>query len=1197
MASPAPAPPAPRRGLLWPLLVLLLLVAAGVAVWAVWFRGRPAASDPVAAAHANARGIGHLEQFDDGYPKAVAAFEEAVRLAPDWTPAKINLGIALYNSSQDPAVLDRATELFQEILAGEPDNIYAHHNLGVIYKYRGNPQAAAPHFEAVTRLDPNDPHAWLFLAQCDPNPQESPRAREHYARALALNPYLNAARYGLTTHVATSPDEQARLLAEFNALVQHPWQERTKDLYTEFGRYATAIGKPPAPPPAVGPLPLFQKDETFKVVLAGGARWAGPGDLGEGESGDLWRAVRDRFGGTLVPLDYDGDGRIDLLLLGAVIRNGQLSDLLLHSDGTGTFTDVTEAAGLGGSASLGCAVGDYDNDGRPDLLLTGPAGVRLLRNEGGTRFADVTAEAGFGKLTGVFLGSAWVDIDQDGDLDALVARYADTPAAAVGRLKGKAEGGGGVVVLLNVGEAPPVPPGAEPVPLTTKFRHADDLPALAAAGPATGFVASDLDADKDIDLLPLLDGTALTPVLNDRLLRFRTGDPLHKDAAAWNGGLVFDANGDEQLDLLLIAAGTRPVFLVSTTDAMTTDLGGRFVPGTTDSPPLVQAHVIDLDLDGRADVVGLSADRKPVFLHGDGQGKLTHRPGAFGPFAEGLPRLLAAVGCDLDGDGNMDLVAWSANSGLSVFQGLGNGNRGLRVALTGQRERGAAAEVSVRTNADAVGAKAFVLAGSLWTAAENTTLSAGLGQPRGPLVFGLGRMAAADTVRVRWPDGVPQAELNLPAGGLARIVETDRRGGSCPVLLTWDGERFRYVTDFLGGGALGELGFDGSVRPPRPEESVKIEPGWLVPRDGRYVLKVAEPMDEVMYLDRLRLDVIDHPAGVEVHPDERFSTGGPPPTQELLAFADRFAPVRATDHCGRDVTETLRDRDGRMADGFALRSWLGFAEEHFVELDFGDHLAGLGPDRRVYLVLAGWTDYPYPESILAASQAGVEMAPPVLERQTADGKWEAVAELGFPAGLPKVMTREVPGLAGAKGLRLRIRTNLRVYWDQVYLAPAADALPVATPLPVARAALAHRGFMQEVAPPTGRGPTGYSDERTEAVAVTRWRGRLTRTGDVTPLLAEVDDRFVICGPGDEVTVEFDATGLSAVRPGYVRSFVLRTHGYCKDTAPYTLTGGEVGPLPYRGMADYPAGAADRSKAPAGQDEYDREWNTRPAGGR
>jgi hypothetical protein len=193
------------------------------------------------------------------------------------------------------------------------------------------------------------------------------------------------------------------------------------------------------------------------------------------------------------------------------------------------------------------------------------------------------------------------------------------------------------------------------------------------------------------------------------------------------------------------------------------------------------------------------------------------------------------------------------------------------------------------------------------------------------------------------------------------------------------------------------------------------------------------------------------------------------------------------------------------------------------------------------------------------------------------------------------MTRDVSALAAATGLTLRIRTNLQIYWDQVFLAALAEK-PTAAPLPVAKATLARRGFIQEIAG-GGSNPVEYNDDRLEAVAVTRWRGKLTRLGDVTPLLTAADDQFVLIGPGDELTVEFDASRLPPVKPGYVRSFVLRTHGYCKDSSLYTATSGDVGPLPFRGMTSYPDGALDRTKAPDGQDAYDREWNTRPAGGR
>jgi hypothetical protein len=606
-----------------------------------------------------------------------------------------------------------------------------------------------------------------------------------------------------------------------------------------------------------------------------------------------------------------------------------------------------------------------------------------------------------------------------------------------------------------------------------------------------------------------------------------------------------------------------------------------------------------VDLDGRTDVLGLSAAGKPVVLRGDGAGKFAAQATPFGREAEAVGDLVALAPADVDGDHNPDLVAWSEAEGVRVFRNLGNGHSAFRLVLTGMRKPVMVGEEGkpLRTNADGVGAWVRLHAGPLRTAAENTTLFAGLGQSRPPIHFGIGRPDEVDVVRVRWPDAVTQAEVGWGAG-LRTVVELDRKPSSCPVLFTWDGERFAYVTDFLGAGAVGETGPDGSVRPPRPEESVKVEPGGLAPRDGKFLVKVGEPMDEVMYLDRLRLDVIDHPAGVSVYPDERFATSGPQPTQERLFFrdAERVYAARAVDHRGRDLTDTLRERDGKHADGFAHRSWLGFAEDHFVELDFAGRLKSLPAGRKIYLVLAGWTDYAFPESIYAATQAGVPPVWPVLEQRQADGSWKVLGEIGLPAGLTRVMTREITGWVDPAGGPVRVRTNLQIYWDQVFVAPAAaDVETSVRELAVTRASLEHRGFMQEYRP-GGKLPVAYDHDRLEPVAATRWRGRLTRTGDVTELLAAVDDRHVVGGPGDEVTAEFDSTALPPLPPGRKRSFVLRSWGYCKDAAPTTLTGGQVGPLPQRAMSSYPYDAA-KDQPPAVLVEYDRIWNTRPAGRR
>jgi tetratricopeptide (TPR) repeat protein len=1194
--SASTSPPAPSRRWLFP---VAFLVVAGVCV-AVWYMFRPTIRpnpdpDPVAAAHANARGIGHIEQFNNA--EAVNAFEEAMKLAPDWTPAKINLGIALLNS-QAPENLDRALKLFGEVIAKEPDNAHAHYCSGIIFFHKSSLPEAAKHFEEVNRIDPNDASAWYWRGRCVPDSPEAAEAMKYFEKALKLNPYLNAARYGIAQHRLLADNEirKKQLLEDFEALRLANAMDLLDIKYTEMGRYGEVIGKSPAPAPAVGPMPMFDPVKKLAVKLADGTTWAS-----RDKTDDLRKAIRNRFGGAILLLDHNRDGKPDILLLGAVLRGGEVRDLLLRNDGDFSLTDVTADAGLANhAANLGGAVGDYDNDGFPDLALAGPGGVKLFRNNSGKGFEDKTAAAGLDKTPGFFLTAAWVDLDQDGDIDLVLAKYAQDAPRAVKQLRGeKGDPGGSLVAFANTGVAPPTPRNQPTAPLSTAFKEVTESDELLVSGPVSGIIAIDVDADFDVDLLVLVDGQPPVTVFNDRLLRFHHRESVTTLAGRWSGGVVLDANGDDQSDLVFVDSGASPLILLSKRDDPGVSIGDRFARGAISSPHLKSALWCDLDLDGRTDIIGLSIERKPVFLQGDGTGKFRSKDKPFGPDADAIPELLAVASVDLDGDHVPDLFAWSESAGLRVHRSLGNGNSGLKLTLTGMRKPIMPGEEGkpLRTNADGVGAFVRIHTGPLRTAAENTTQFAGLGQSRLPLHFGIGKSDAAEVVRVRWPDGVTQAELNKGAGAVT-IAELDRKPSSCPILFTWDGERFAYITDFLGAGAVGETGPDGSVRPPRPEESIKIEPGRLAPRNGKFVLKIGEPMDEVMYLDRLRLDVIDHPADVSVFPDERFATSDPQPTQERLFFRDseRIFSAKATDHRGRDLTAVLSDRDGKNADGFAVRSWLGFAEDHFVELDFNGRLRSLPAGLKVYLVLAGWTDYAFPESIYAATQAGVPPVWPVLEQKQANGTWKALGEVGLPAGLTRVMTKEITGWIDPAGGPVRIRTNLQIYWDQVFIAPVAAAPERDVhELAVSKASLEHRGFTQEYRP-NGKLPIAYDYDRLEAVSVTRWRGRLTRTGDVTDLLTADDDRHVICGPGDELTAEFDAAALPPLKPGWTRSFVLRSWGYCKDAAPTTQTGGTVGPLPHRGMPHYPYNPS-KEPLPTALVEYDRIWNTRLTGRR
>jgi tetratricopeptide (TPR) repeat protein len=1176
---------------------VLLLSALGYIGWQ-WNKRHQHSNGPVVSGpdaqtlEFNNRGVAWMEFFE--YAKAEEEFQQVVSRAPGWLPGQVNLAIATYNQAT-PEKIERAVQIFDAVLTKDPENPHAHFCLGYLLKYQGRLAEAARHFEAVLQVDPNDAGSWFHLGQClEQSGGEPARIHECYETAHRLDPYLAAAAHALQSHLRKmDPAAADAMMARSEQLRAAKQSHVIKDTYTDEGsRYSEVIGKLNLKSDAeAAPLPLFQQAERFRVMLALGTTWAKAGDFGPGPVADLRRAVRQRFGATMIRLDYNDDGRPDLFLTGAVVENGQVRDLLLRNDGDGSFTDVTREAGLAEPRpSLGCCAGDYDNDGHTDLFISGAGVQKLFRNKGDGTFEDVSSKCQLDKLNAVCLGCSWVDLDQDSDLDLVVARYADTVEEALAQLGEGKPGPGGLAIFLNVGEALPGPLGKPAPGLTTKFQRAPELEAqCGGSGPTVGLAVSDVDADHDLDLVLLEDRQPPAVALNDRLLRFhRAALPSTNGGLPWNGALVLDAGHTERSDLLLLAAGKPPVFLRSQAVAGI-DISNCFKPGAIKSPPLKQAQIVDMDLDGWTDVVGLAEDGKPALLHNDRTGRLVHVPEALGLDRDWPKDVVAVLAADFDGDGNPDLLFWSEGSGLQMRRSLGNGNQCVKLRPIGRRD--SAPDPSFRTNADGIGTRIALHTSRVWTGLEYTTLAAGLGQSADGVELGIGRSSPGDAVaRLRWPDFVVQAEFcsGEKQSGIWRIEEQNRKPTSCPVLLTWDGERFVFVTDFLGEGSVGEMLAAGGTRPPRPEECVKIEPGQLKPRDAYYILKITQPMDELIYLDGLKLIVVDHPSGTDIYPDERFSTGGAPPTQEIYCFRDKLFPSSARDHRGRDATAALRQRDGRMVDDFDHRSWMGFAEDHWVELDFGDQLKELAAGDHVYLVLAGWTDYAYPESIFAAAQAGIHMMPPVLEQLAPDGTWRTVAEIGFPAGLPRVMTKDVTGvLAGTAG-KLRLRTNLQVYWDQVYLARTAPAEMTRTKiLEVADANLSVRGFLKENRP-NRTGLVEYDPAKVVAVPVTRWQGQVTRVGDVTELLSAVDDRFVILAPGDEVTVQFDARRLAPPPEGWTRSFVLRSWGYCKDASPYTATGGNVLPLPFRAMKAYPPGPGEAYPHPSDL----KTWHTR-----
>ena len=1093
------------------------------------------------------RGIGLMGQFN--FAEAAEAFAEARELDTDSETLRINHAIALLNTAT-ATNLDKARQLLVDVLATTPRDPHAHFCLGIIALHRNELDEARPHFQAVTQIDPTDPSGWYHLGLTEP--PGSAAATNCFEKALGLNANLTAAMHGLAMNLRrTDPKRATALLTGQQALLGAEWDEPLRIRYAEMGRYGNVI----VPGLAVGnQLPPGRSTAALPAVMPSFANAEAVATLGQTASVAPIQAVADahgRFGSIILPLVVDPGDSLSLL----VLDRGQLA--LFERDASGTFRNTTAGhPGLSDLAetktAIAAVVGDFDNDGRGDLAVTTAttsAAVRLLRNVPGRGFVDVSEAAGVTAASGPAIGAAWLDLDQDGDLDLVVARAVD---------------GGGTAVLLNVSIAPAAAPNAAPPPLTPRFR--EELFAGLSSVPAAMVLTSDFDDDRDLDLL-LLGGPVPQLVWNDRLLRFRA-EPLVDapatvpglDAASLHAGLVLDVGADGLFERLLLQAEGPPLL----------EGPGRQMR-LSSLPTLRQAGTADLDLDGRADLVGLTPPGSVAVAVG-----WSGRQWAMADLPVSADTLKAVCPADLDDDGVIDLLVLSESGELRWLRNTLSGRRAVRLVASGRRDRA----TSLRTNADGVGLRAVALAGPLLASCENTTLAAGLGQPRLPLHLGVGAAEQADVVRLVWPDGVPQAELDVPADRLVRIEETSRKTTSCPVLFAWNGQEFAFVTDFLGGGVTGETLPDGSIRPPRPHETVLIRPAPVPEASEGFQtvrLLITEPFDEVLYLDGLQLVVCDHPADWAVIADERFPAAGPPPTGDLLVGGPAVLPERAITESGEDVTELLSCSDGRMTAPPRPRSWLGYADRHAVELRFGSDVAKLPAKQPLVLELDGWTDYPYPESMWAAAQAGVALGPPILHRQVAGGISSAAIDVGFFAGLPRVMGLCVDrDFFSHQPAVFQLETSMQIGWDSVLVRPllgrfaagVGDQEPISHAgqkvtrhvLPLDSAMLRYAGLATESAV-GDRGLVAYSAAVREPVPVSRWQGDFSAAGTVTETLRTIDREVVICGPGFDVECQFAADGLPPLAAGFHRSWFLEANGITRDTSPLTADAGRVQPVP------------------------------------
>ena len=1119
--------------------------------------------DPAEAARLNNLGAAYMNQ--QLFEKGLKNFQDAAALDPNLQVARLNQGIALLSLAR----VDAAKEILEAATKNDPKDPHAWYSLGMLNKNSSDTQAAMDAFRRVVELDDSDPDTWYFLGTVYSQLKQFPQAVDAFEHALKLNPLHASAQFGLARAYQQSGDSaHAREhMVRFQYITQNKLGSAMSLAYGEQGKYSLAEESPAATVKVPPQIPVKFVDVTREAGIN-----TKPWPSGYPSSG-------------LAPgacfLDYDGDGLFDIFL-----PDSGSGMALYHNLGHGKFEDVTKQAGLDTKLhAVSCTAGDYDNDGAIDLAVAFTNRLVLLHNEKNGTFKDVTAASGIngnfvsaGTLLGpIEPGLTFVDYDHDGDLDLYVTVDASsspmTERMPMENLKAPA-----TRMWRNNGNG--------------TFTDVTDSIGLAASMTATSSVGTDYNNDRAVDLI--VTGNKSGPVVfqNPREGTFLTPRPWPRSTYSETVGVaVLDFDHDGWMDVAFTHWGAPALTLWRNVE------GRSFEQVSLPETNWARAYGVaafDYDNDGWVDLIAVGETKE-----GKGEIRLFRNLGPDGwknvTADVGLDKIQlkdprAIITGDFDNDGATDLLI-TQNHGPAVLlknEG-GNKNNWLRLALKG-----------LNSNKSAIGTKVEVFSDGIRQKYEIYGSNGYLGQNSPYLTVGLGQAKQADVVRMLWPGGVLQDEINVAANKQAEFTELDRRGSSCPTLFVWDGKHYELVADILGAGVVGHWVAPGERNIPRPTEYVKVDPNMIHEKDGTLSFRLMEPMEEVVYLDQVKLLAVDHPANEEVYPNEYFASNPPYPEFKVITSRGAKPAAGAWDDKGHNLLPDLLAH--KYVGGFDLLPFKGFAKPHSLTLDLGEPYRG-GPLR---LLMHGEIEYFTATGMYAASQAGIEAKAPFVEaevpdssqagegaRPTQDRKWVRVTDdMGFPAGLPRTITADLTGKLPQGTTRIRITTNLQIYWDSILIDRSQPSENFKlNPIPLAKANLDYHGYPRQIEDQ----PPGNVKYKYEQVSRTgpyaRQAGEYTRYGDVTPLLTSFDDKLVVFGSGEEVQLEFDPAKLPPLPQGWTRDYFFRANGYEKDMDFYAAEGSTVEPLPFRGMGTYPYPA---KSFPSDQEhlDYMLKYNTR-----
>lgn len=1067
-------------------------------------------------------GLAALQAGDD--VRAEQRLIQATQLAPGEPASWANLGVLSLRQRN----LDAATERLEKAHSLAPGNSQISFLLGLLESERGRFEQAIADFRKAVELDPQNLKAAYRLAEeigRQAGEKSEAEIEQLLNKILTAQPDNLAARLELARVYARRNDtDKLRQMVERIGEQAASWPPEAQQ---QLGALQTAVAG--ADMRQAATRITFLRNVLLRVPEYRRSLDAIKSPPGE-ESEPITRFLRlptprftpaapdesltfaseslpDTQGnkwGWAGAISLDGDARP-----ATIIANGQA----VHLTGGATLPFP------GGPSSTpplpdGILGVDLNYDFKTDLVIAGAGGLRIFRQDNAGTFTDVTSRTTLtSSSTNLPYIGAWAaDIDSDGDLDVIAAAVNGPP-----------------IVLRNNGDG--------------TFKELRPFTGVSAV---RGLLWADLDGDGDPDAAMVDAQGRLHVFINERIGQFR------ERAVPQNLGNVVainvvDDNRDGAFDLVALKADGTVDRLSNKAEGKDWDVAE--VARWPNAPSGLTADatrlfVADLDNNGSLDLIASAPSGTQVLLS-DAQGN-------FKPLSAPVSAPIFSI-ADTTGGGRLDLL------------GISHDGQPVRLANHGAksyhwqviRPRAKQAVGDQRINSFGIGGEMEIRSGLLL---QKQPISAPV------LHFGLGEQTGADVVRIVWPNGSVRAEFDLKAD--QTIVAEQRLKGSCPFLFAYNGKEMRFVKDCVPwGSALGLRVNDmGTMDVLQTEEWFKIDGDQLVPKDGYYDLRITAELWETYYYDHLELIVVDHPAGTDVFVDERFAI--PPVPLAVRTVAEPRPFLHAWDDLGHDVSDIVHDRDGRYLDTFGRGEYQGITRDHYVEVELPEDAPGTGP---LWLIGHGWL-HPTDASINIAISQGKHSPPQDLSLEVPDGRggWVVAKRgLGFPAGRNKTVLIDLSNVfkPGAPR-RLRLRTNMEVYWDALGWAPGLPDMKIKTErLSPTAADLHYRGY--SVINEVGDSSPELPDYNLIEGTTQRWHdleGYYTRFGDVRELLEKVDDRYVIMNSGDEMALRF----LAPPPPpdGWCRDFVLVGDGWIKDGDHNSMYSKTVLPLPRHDKRDY-----------------------------